>query len=271
MTRDQAEKYTILRAVVGSTVHGLNVKDGVEDRDEMGVVIEDVRDVLGFGTFEQFIYRSAAEREGKHDARSMAGDLDLTLYSLRKYLRLCLSGNPTVMLPLFAPSSATVYCDALGSQLRDLAPSIASKRAGGAFLGYLQAQKQRMLGERGQLKVHRPELVARDGYDSKYAMHMCRLGYQGIEFMQTGRLTLPMPEESRAWLYKVREGGVPLQEVLTRAGELEQALKDAIDTSPLPKQPDEDRVEQWMHTVYWETWKVREEAKTWGFLVSGAK
>jgi hypothetical protein len=216
--------------------------------------------VVGFSPFEQFIYRSAAEREGKHDARSQAGDLDLVLYSLRKYLRLCLGGNPTVMLPLYAPPSAVVDCTPHGYELRELAPMLASRKAGGAFLGYLQAQKQRMLGERGQLKVHRPELVARDGYDSKYAMHMCRLGYQGIEFMQTGRLTLPMPEESRAWLYKVRQGGVPLQEVLTRAGELEQALKDAVDTSPLPKAPDTALIEQWMYGVYRNTWALREDA-----------
>ena len=63
MTRDQAERRTILRALVGSTVHGLNVRDAVEDRDEMGVLVEPFEAVVGFTRFEQFIYRSAAERE----------------------------------------------------------------------------------------------------------------------------------------------------------------------------------------------------------------
>jgi hypothetical protein len=94
-----------------------------------------------------------------------------------------------------APPEAIIVCTPLGEELRALAPLIASRRAGHAFLGYLQAQKQRLLGTRGQKRVRRPELVARDGYDSKYAMHLCRLGYQGLEFVQTGRLTLPMPED----------------------------------------------------------------------------
>ena len=44
--------------------------------------------------FAQFIYRSAAERQGRQDPRTSAGDLDLTIYSLRKRTRLALKGDP---------------------------------------------------------------------------------------------------------------------------------------------------------------------------------
>lgn len=50
----------------------------------MGVCLEPRRFVLGFGKFEQRVFRSAAEREGHAGARSKVGDLDLTIYSLRK-------------------------------------------------------------------------------------------------------------------------------------------------------------------------------------------
>jgi predicted nucleotidyltransferase len=86
MTREEAEKHTIIRAVTGSTAHGLNLP-GTDDRDEMGVCIEPVEAFAGFSEFEQYIYRSAAEREGKQDACSQPGDLDLTIYGLRKFLR----------------------------------------------------------------------------------------------------------------------------------------------------------------------------------------
>jgi uncharacterized protein len=254
LSREQAESRTILRALVGSTVHGLNVRDAVEDRDEMGVLVEPFEAVVGFRRFEQFIYRSAAEREGRADAKSRAGDLDLVIYSLRKYVRLCLTGNPTMMLPLYAPAEAVIVSTPLGEELRALAPRIASRRAGHAFLGYLRAQKQRLQGERGQMRVRRPELVARDGYDSKYAMHLCRLGYQGLEFVQTGRLTLPMSEPARSWLYALRQGGIPMPEMLARATEIEDALRAAIETSPLPEEPDEAAVEAWMLQTYRRVW-----------------
>ena len=40
MNRLTAERSTILRGLVGSTVHGLAVDEGLEDRDEMGVCVE---------------------------------------------------------------------------------------------------------------------------------------------------------------------------------------------------------------------------------------
>jgi hypothetical protein len=255
MDRITAERTTILRGLVGSTVHGLNVNDGIEDRDEMGICVEPLEDALAiWAPFEQFIYRSAAEREGRHDARSSAGDLDLTIYSLRKWMRLALRGNPTILLLLFTPDDQLVSCDPLGRELRALAPSIVSRRVQGPYLGYLQAQKQRLTGERGQKNVHRPELEAMYGFDTKYAMHMLRLGFQGVELLTTGRLSLPMREPERSFLLDVRRGKVSEQQCLTRAGELERELSDLATASPLPEGPDEARLERWMLEAYRSRW-----------------
>jgi predicted nucleotidyltransferase len=255
MHRDEAERRTILRGLVGSTVHGLSVSDGNDDRDEMGVCLEPIQYAAGLGNFEQFIYRTAAEREGKHDAKSRAGDLDLVIYSLRKYVRLALDGNPTILNLLFTPRQDLVCIDARGERLRELAPFIASRRAGGRFLGYLTAQRQRLIGERGGKDVRRPELENKYGFDSKYAMHMLRLSFQGIEFMQTGVITLPMPEPERSFVRSVRLGEVPLQDVLTKCGELERQLADLRDTSPLPEHPDTKRVEAFMIDCYYGMWQ----------------
>ena len=257
MNRATAEGSTILRGLVGSTVHGLNVNDGIEDRDEMGVCVEPLGAAMALrAPFEQFIYRSAAEREGRDDARSIAGDLDLTIYSLRKWTRLALKGNPTILLLLCTPNDQLVHCDSLGSELRALTPSIISRRVQEPFLGYLQAQKQRLTGERGQKRIHRPELEEMYGFDTKYAMHMLRLGFQGVELMTTGRLSLPMREPARSFLLDVRRGKVSEQECLTRAGELEQDLTDLATTSPLPEEPDEVRVEEWVVDAYRRRWAL---------------
>jgi predicted nucleotidyltransferase len=257
MNRETAERATILRGLVGSTVHGLNVNDGIEDRDEMGVCVEPFEAAMSLREpFAQFIYRSAAEREGRQDARSSAGDLDLTIYSLRKWTRLALKGNPTILLLLFTPDDQLVTCDALGTELRALAPAIVSRRAQGPYLGYLKAQKQRLTGERGQKRVHRPELEAMYGFDTKYAMHMLRLGFQGVELLTTGRLSLPMREPERSFLLDVRLGRVSEEVCLIRAGELELQLTDLATTSPLPAEPDEARVQAWVLAAYRRRWNV---------------
>ena len=93
----------ILRSVVGSGVHGI-ATEGTDDHDEMGVYIEPPGWVLGVERHrEDYIWRTQPE-----GARSGHGDTDLVLYSLAKYLRLAIKGNPTVMLPLFAPEASLV-------------------------------------------------------------------------------------------------------------------------------------------------------------------
>ena len=74
-----------------------------------------------------------------------------------------------------------------------LREAFVSRASGARFLGYLVAQKLKMKGERAHT-VNRPELVAKYGYDTKFAMHALRLGYEGIEMMTHGRLTLPVAE-----------------------------------------------------------------------------
>lgn len=243
-----AEPNTILRATVGSTLHGLAL-EGTDDRDEMGICLEGPEAVIGLHKFEQWVFRTKPE-----GVPSGPGDLDLTIFSARKWARLALQGNPTVLLLLYAPEEFQHVCELPGAELQSAAWAFASRRAGPRFLGYLTAQRDRLLGLRGQKRTKRPELEIAHGYDTKYAMHMLRLGFQGVEFLKTGRITLPMPEEERVFCMRVRTGGSDLQEVLTKTGELEAELEDLLETSPLPADPDRGYVDSLLIKMYRGWW-----------------
>lgn len=246
----------ILRGTVGSTAHGLSL-EGTDDRDEMGIAVESFEESVCLGDpFEHYIYRTATERTGKNDARSMPGDLDLTIYSLRKYLRLALGGNPSVLIPLYLPQELLIDRTLEGSELQALAPKIVSKRALRAFYHYLRAQKEKLLGERGT-RVHRPELVEKYGFDTKFAMHALRLGAQGCELATEGRLTLPMGKVQREFLLAVRTGNVTLEEIINLVTVQEDTLLKMQDSSfcVLPEEPDTRAVEYWMREVYWDLWR----------------
>lgn len=239
---------TILLATVGSTAHGLAL-EGTDDRDEMGICIEDPDAVIGLNHFEQIVTRSKPE-----GVRSEYGDLDRTIYSTRKYCRLALSGNPTVLLLLYAEPT---YITSLGKELRNNAHWFSARSAGKAFLGYMTQQRQRLVGERGQMNVKRPELIEKYGYDTKYAMHMIRLGFQGVEFLETGKLTLPMEEAPRSVVFAVRKGQMNINDILTLAGELEQRVADLLDSSPLDPTPNRSAVNSWLISAYQREWADR--------------
>jgi hypothetical protein len=79
----------------------------------------------------------------------------------------------------------------------------------------VNSQRDRLLGLGRHSRVpNRPELVARYGYDVKYASHALRLAYQGLEIVRDGRLTLPMPDHERQWVLRVKRGEVAALEVV---------------------------------------------------------
>lgn len=241
----------ILRCEVGSTVHGISVP-GTDDRDELGVCLEPLEYVIGLRHFEQFVQRSKPK-----GVRSEPGDLDLTVYGLRKFCSLALKGNPSILLLFNVPDEKCSVLLDDGRALRSLAWAFASRKAGAAFLGYMQQQRQRLMGERGQINVKRPELVERYGYDTKYAGHIIRLGYQGIDYMRTGAFPIPMPVEQQEVILAIRQGEWGENKALTLAGELEADLKDEIDSTTLPDLPRYDVVNDFLIDVY--TKGLREE------------
>jgi uncharacterized protein len=255
--RHIAEAGTILRCQVGSGVHGTAIS-GYDDRDEMGICLEPPEYVIGLRSFDQYEYHTAWERPGGLANRSGHGDLDETVYSARKWMRLALNGNPSVLLPLFVPEAEIVTVTPLGEELRALAPSIVSRQAGHRFAGYLNAQRRSMLSHEGKGRdCTRPELIEKYGFDVKFAGHMIRLGYQGVELLETGRITLPMPGVERAIVREIRMGRIPMGDALRAAEDLEARLRDLTETSPLRAEPDRDAADAWLVSAYQRAWKER--------------
>lgn len=241
-----ADKHTILKCVIGSKLYGTDNEDS--DTDQMGVCVEPLEVIAGFGEFEQCI-RQTRDKDGRMLTESK-------VYGLKKFLRLALGGNPDVTPLFFVPTQFHTVSVATGRQMQELAPHVVSRKSGVKFLGYMESQRQRLLGERGQKKVQRPDLVEKYGYDTKYAMQLLRLGLNGIELLYTGTMVFPMIDVHRELLSDVRNGKWSMNDVLQRAGELERELKDAVSESPLPMEANYALVEDWMVQTYWEAWKA---------------
>ena len=244
-TRNRSIKRLVLECVVGSTVHGTSVNDGLEDLDLMAIVLETPRAFMGFSQTDTWV-----ERTKPDGVRSEAGDVDRSIYGLRKYLSLALKGNPTMLLALFVPEEFIRFNSDTGQELQALYPLIVSRECVSPFRGYMKQQHERLLGLRGQRNVTRPELVEAYGYDTKYAGHIIRLGFQGAEVLRTGRLTLPMPPEERDLCVAVRSGKYTLAQVSGLIIEAEERLRRAAETTEIRPYGDREAVQKWMIATY---------------------
>lgn len=237
----------VLRALVGSTVHGLS-NPGTDDRDEMGVCVEPKEYVIGLRRFEHFVFRTQPEGQP-----SGPGDLDLTIYGLRKWCRLAMRGSPTVLLLLFVRGDHVLTRTPVGEALQRLAPAFVSRRTGSAFLGYLTSQRQAFESERPRTR----ERSTTHGYDTKYAMHALRIAHQGIELVTTGRITLPVPEPARSRLMSVRAGEPSEGDVRKMLEEAEGDLAAAIATAQLPAEADRAAIDGFLIDAYQHVWAER--------------
>ena len=266
LTPEACEQRTILKILAGSHIHGLQAE--TSDQDFEAIVIEPLSEAVGLGQpWEE------TERIGQKDAHGHK-IADTKWFSLRKWCRMAAKGNPNFLLMLFAPSTHLIRHDARGSDLRDMKEAFLSKQAIKPHLGYMQGQRSRMVNHQRAFAeanlssnevavkfgaghgrgLPRFELIEKYGYDTKFAMHLLRLGYQGLELAKLGKITLPIVEEDRQLLLKVRRGEFDLPWVLKWADDLEAAMKAAFDASTLPEHPDYATIESWMQLTYIRTW-----------------
>lgn len=258
--RRLAEAGTVLLTQVGSGVHGTAI-DGQDDRDELGLCLEPVEFVTGLArvrtpggreiAFEQYELHTAWSRSRGLAEPSGPGDLDVVVYSARKWARLAVAGNPTVLLPLWVPEAEVVRVTAAGRELRSQAERFASRTAGRRFLGYLRSQRDGF--------ARRGPRARRGGadYDAKRATHALRLGLQGLELLRTGRVTLPVPDPELTRLRQVRRGEWERRHVQAWIGELEADLAAAVAGADLPEQADRAWVDAWLARAHQEFWAGR--------------
>jgi predicted nucleotidyltransferase len=78
----------------------------------------------------------------------------------------------------------------------------------------------------------RKALEDKFGYDTKCAMHLFRLMFEGKELLLTGKITFPLEQKDE--LLEIRRGKYSYEEVIEKARELEKQFEDWYLESKLP-------------------------------------
>ncbi|HET6181088.1 MAG TPA: nucleotidyltransferase domain-containing protein [Candidatus Sulfotelmatobacter sp.] len=230
--------------VGGSELHGAKVH-GTDDLDIYGVYIEPPEMVLGLESLPHFVWSTAG-----NDRRNGPNDVDITLYSLRKWAELACKGNPTALHFLFAGG---VLRNAIWAEVVENKSAFLARVCVKQFLGFADDQLKRMTGQKGRgKKGQRPEIEAKYGYDVKAAMHTLRLLYECKELVSQGTITLPRPE--RDFLIRVRTGKYSMEKVLAMAQILFSECEEAGKVSVLPERVDRTAVSKLLADSYRKAW-----------------
>lgn len=230
----------------GSELHGAKV-GSTDDTDIYGVFIEQPEEALGLDPREHFIWSTAG-----NERRNGPDDVDITLYSLRKWAAMAGKGNATALHFLFAEPRE--ISPETWRKIEANAAIFLSRTSAQQFVGFADDQFKRLTGEKGRgKKGQRPEYICAFGYDSKAAMHGLRLLYECLELMKCGRITLPRPEKEL--LIKVRSGAWSFERVLDHAKQLFREVEEAVSSSQLPENVDREAISRLIAQVQLEFWK----------------
>ncbi len=198
------------KVIAGSYMYGTNVQDS--DLDIRGWYLPSDQHFFGLSKGPE----------------SIAGDGDVMFWEFRKYINMCLSGNPNVLETLFAPRDCILFEDEFASQLRTHRRAFLSKKLAHTYLGYAISNYQRII---------------KNGFDRKDAMHLIRLLRTGNEVLTTGGFVVRR-EKDIPDLLKIRSGQTPWSDVEKEFVYYKESWADIKNKSLLPDEPDRATVEK---------------------------
>ena len=135
-----AEDRSILKVRVGSHLYGTNTP--TSDEDFVGIFVPPARNLIGLGRMEQI---DASVVSKGPDGKNTADAVDCTYYTLEKFARLALDGNPNIVEILFANSENMMKWAGEGAELLRMKKHFLSKLIKHRFLGYAFSQKHKMV------------------------------------------------------------------------------------------------------------------------------
>lgn len=226
--------------VMGSVAYG--VSNDQSDCDVYGFAIPP-RDhlfphlngfVLGFDelpeTFQQFQQHKIIDAQ----ARGGKGrEYDLTIYSIAKYFRLLVDGNPNIVDSLFVPRRCVLYSTSIGERIREQRQLFLHKGCWPTFKGYAYTQMHKMRSTERQGK--RKAVVEAYGYDLKFAYHVVRLLNEIEQILVEGTLELDRNSDQ---LKAIRRGDWTREQVEQYFHEKERSLELSYAKSALPVKAD---------------------------------
>lgn len=128
----------ILKVFSGSYSYGTNTENS--DQDYLGIYLNTKEELLGLQSSEELTENITSKAE---NGRNTKDAVDCKYYELRKFCRLALKGNPTILEILFVNKKNIIEITKEGEELLSLRNEFLSKNIYNSFMGYAFSQKKK--------------------------------------------------------------------------------------------------------------------------------
>lgn len=228
--------------LMGSVAYG--VSQDRSDMDIYGFCIPPAPELFphlkgyipGFGEsatpFEQF---------QEHHVR-VPGDstvYDVVLYSIVRFVSLCMENNPNMIEALFTPQHCVLHTSPAAERLRQARGSMLHKGLWPKFRGFTMSQLHKMHIKKPRPKSKRAALVEAFGYDVKFAYHAVRLLDFADQMLTSGDLDMSRKRDA---LIDIRQGAWTQAQLVSYCDQEIARLDEVCVGSALPDEANEEAV-----------------------------
>ena len=184
---DFVQDELIFMTLAGSNMYGTNTPDS--DIDKRGVCVPPKNVVMGFAR--------------NFDQQNFEGE-DTTVYSLMKFMKLCLENNPNIIELLFAPEDCIQHMHPTWEKLMERRDEIISAKCYYTFTGYAHSQLNRLRGHREWLRNPPTHQPTRDEFGLKEAGSGLVAAVKGVDLAEVSPEALMVVEKEKRYKAAVR-------------------------------------------------------------------
>jgi predicted nucleotidyltransferase len=201
--------------------------------------------IWGFGKYKEGMPKShfgQFQDHHVHDPSARGGKgrtYDLQVYSIVKYVQLCMECNPNMIDSLFTPETCVLHSTGVGQIVRDNRKKFLHQGICDKFKGYAYSQIHKMQTKEPEPGSKRAQLREKYGIDTKFAYHTVRLLNEAEQLLLEGDLDI---QRNREMLKSIRRGEWTMEQMLDYFEKKRLDLETARTRSPLPAAADEPAI-----------------------------
>jgi predicted nucleotidyltransferase len=222
----------IYEAIVGSKLYGMSTSES--DTDTKGIFARQYNDIVpNENHFFGLKHLPKDEVVNKHNGLEGPQKVESVFYSMKKFIELCMKGNPTLIEVAFVPDNMLIVETDVSREIMNyIRNNFMSKKTLKSYVGYFLDQKKS------------------NSFTAKKAAHVYRIGIQAVEFAKSGIVNPVLSGENLEIAMNIRHEVLIGDELEKTLAYVDVKLKQAELSNRLIDEPDENAASEFLVNIH---------------------